>query len=85
MTANTASSYGVFAPVAGVTQSDASDPTRETKRLHLMPSAATRKVGEAAVQRLSGSRPGPVGAFIAAAIVGVAAATVTYRALRSGR
>lgn len=49
-----------------------------------MPSAPARTVGKAAVQRLSGSRPGPVGAFIAAVIVGVAAATATYRVLRSG-
>jgi uncharacterized protein YaaW (UPF0174 family) len=49
-----------------------------------MSSAATRTVGKAAVQRLSGSKPGPVGAFIAAAVVGIAAAAATYRVLRSG-
>jgi hypothetical protein len=48
-----------------------------------MPSAA-RTVGKAAVQRLSGSKPGPVTAFIAAVIVGAAAGAATYRALRSG-
>jgi|GEM_PF-4969299 len=49
-----------------------------------MSSAATRAVGKAAVKRLSGSRPGPVGAFIASAVVGTAAAAATYRVLRSG-
>jgi hypothetical protein len=49
-----------------------------------MPSKATRTVGKAAVKRLSGSRPGPVGSFIAAAIVGAAAGMAAYRALRSG-
>ena len=49
-----------------------------------MSSAAVKKVGQTAVQRLSGSRPGPMGAFTAAVIVGFAAATATYRALRSG-
>jgi hypothetical protein len=33
--------------------------------------------------RLSGSRPSPVRAMAAAAIAGTAAATLTYRALRS--
>lgn len=50
-----------------------------------MSSGATRKVGKAAAQRLSGSKPGPLSAFIAAAIVGVAAAAATYRLLRSGQ
>jgi hypothetical protein len=47
-------------------------------------SAATRTVGKAAGQRLSGSRPGPMAAFIAAAIVGVGAGVATYKLLRSG-
>lgn len=50
-----------------------------------MTSAPTRTVGKAAAERLSGSRPGPMVAFVSAVIVGVAAATATYRLLRSGR
>lgn len=49
-----------------------------------MSSAPVRTVGKAAAQRISGSRPGPLSAFIAAAIVGVAAAAATYKLLRSG-
>jgi hypothetical protein len=53
-------------------------------RLHLMSSTAKRIVGEATAKRLSGSRPGPIAALLAAIIVGVAAAAATYRLLRSG-
>ena len=53
-------------------------------RLHLMSSTAKRIVGEAAAKRLSGSRPGPIAALLAAVIVGIAAAAATYRLLRSG-
>ena len=49
-----------------------------------MSSAATRTVGNAAIKRIAGSRPGPLGALLAATIVGVATAMVTYRLLRSG-
>jgi hypothetical protein len=49
-----------------------------------MASAATRTVGKAAVKRLSGSEPGAFRSLMAAAIVGVAAAALTYRGLRSG-
>ena len=49
-----------------------------------MSSAAKRTVGEATAKRLSGSRPGPVAAFVAAIIVGAAVAVATYRLLRSG-
>jgi hypothetical protein len=55
-----------------------------TGRRHLMSSAAKQIVGEAAAKRLSGSRPGPVAALLAAVIVGAAAAVATYRLLRSG-
>jgi hypothetical protein len=49
-----------------------------------MASAATKTVGKAAAKRVTGSGPGPLGAMAAAAIVGVGAAVLTYRALRSG-
>lgn len=49
-----------------------------------MASAATRTLGKAAAKRLSGSGAGPLQAFAAAAIVGVGAAVLTYRVLRSG-
>jgi hypothetical protein len=34
-------------------------------------------------ERLSGGRPSPVRAMVAAAVAGAAAATLTYRALRA--
>jgi hypothetical protein len=49
-----------------------------------MASAATRTIGKAAADRLSGSGAGPFRAFAAAAVVGVSAAVLTYRLLRSG-
>jgi hypothetical protein len=49
-----------------------------------MASAATRTFGKAAIQRLSGSRPGPLRSFVVAAGVGIAAGMLTYRLLRSG-
>ena len=39
-------------------------------------------VAKAVGERLSGSRPGPLRAIAAAAIVGAASAAVTYKALR---
>jgi hypothetical protein len=50
-----------------------------------MASAVKRTLGKAAVQRLSGSKPSPLTAFAAAAIVGLGAGVATYRALRSGQ
>jgi len=49
-----------------------------------MTPAAIRAVGKAAAQRASGSNPGVLRALIAATIVGVGAAVLTYRLLRSG-
>ncbi len=49
-----------------------------------MSSAATRTFGKAVAQRIRGDNPGRVQAFMAAAVAGVAAAALTYRALRSG-
>ena len=39
-------------------------------------------LGKAIGERVSGGRPGPVRAIVASAVVGVAAAALTYRALR---
>ena len=47
-------------------------------------SAATRTVGKAVGERLSGNGPGPMRAFVAAAVAGAATAVLTYKALRSG-
>jgi hypothetical protein len=49
-----------------------------------MASAATRTVGKATVKRIAGSSPGVFRSFTAAAIVGFAAAALTYKLLRSG-
>lgn len=49
-----------------------------------MASVATRTVGKAVVKRVAGSNPGGFRSFSAAAIVGIAAAALTYRLLRSG-
>ncbi len=49
-----------------------------------MSSAAARTLGKAVGQRVRGDGPGRVQAFMAAAVTGVAAAALTYRALRSG-
>ena len=49
-----------------------------------MTSAAIRSLGKTAAQRVSGSKPGAIRALIAAAIVGTAAAVLTYKLLRSG-
>lgn len=43
-----------------------------------------RTLGKAAGERVTGVGPGPVRAFVAAAITGAAAAVLTYKALRSG-
>ena len=40
-------------------------------------------VKDAVTKRLSGDRPSPVKASLAAAVAGAAAAVITYRALRS--
>ncbi len=45
-------------------------------------SAGVRTVGKAVGERVSGSRPGPLRAFAAAAVVGAATAVLTYKALR---
>lgn len=49
-----------------------------------MNGTALRTVGKAASDRISGGRPGPLRAFAAAAVVGIAAGVATYRLLRSG-
>ncbi len=49
-----------------------------------MASAATRTVGKAAIQRLSGSKPGVLRSVVVAAGVGIATGMLTYRLLRSG-
>lgn len=49
-----------------------------------MASVAKQTVGKAVAKRVTGSKPGPLSAFAAAVVVGVGAAVVTYRALRSG-
>ncbi len=49
-----------------------------------MASAPIRAVDGAAAKRLTGSRPGPLSAFVAAAIVGIGCAAATYKLLRSG-
>jgi hypothetical protein len=42
-------------------------------------------VGKAAGQRLAGSQPGRARSLLSAVVVGLAAATLTYRLLRSGQ
>jgi hypothetical protein len=49
-----------------------------------MKGAALRSVWKAISARLTGGRPGAPRAFIAAVVVGLAAAVITYRLLRSG-
>ena len=49
-----------------------------------MTGTALRTVGKAASDRILGDRPGPLRAFGAAVVVGVAAGVATYRLLRSG-
>jgi hypothetical protein len=49
-----------------------------------MTSSLLQNVAKAAGERVAGVGPGPVRAFVAAAITGTAAAVVTYKALRSG-
>jgi hypothetical protein len=49
-----------------------------------MASAAKRTVGKAVVKRVSGSDPGALTSLLTAAMVGVAAAVLAYRLLRSG-
>ncbi len=49
-----------------------------------MTSPLIRTLGKAAGERVAGVGPGPVRAFVAAAITGTAAAVLTYKALRSG-
>lgn len=47
-----------------------------------MKGAAVRSVGKAAGQRVTGQQPGRAGALVAAMVVGVATAVLTYRLLR---
>ncbi len=49
-----------------------------------MKGTALRSVWKAIADRLGGGRPGPMRAFIAAVVVGLAAAILTYRLLRAG-
>ena len=49
-----------------------------------MGSAVKRMVGKTVGKRVSGSKPGALRSLAVAAMVGVAAAVLTYRALRSG-
>jgi hypothetical protein len=49
-----------------------------------MTGAALRSVGKAAAERVAGTGPGPLRAFVAAAATGTVAAVLTYKALRSG-
>jgi hypothetical protein len=46
--------------------------------------APLRQVAKAIRDRLTGSKPGVLRALVSAIIVGLAAAVLTYRALRSG-
>jgi hypothetical protein len=48
-----------------------------------MTGAALRTIGEVAAERVTGLGPGPVRAFVAAAVTGTATAVLTYRVLRS--
>jgi hypothetical protein len=45
--------------------------------------AATERVKDAAKDRVAGKRPSPLGALLIALIVGIAAAVITYKLLRS--
>jgi hypothetical protein len=49
-----------------------------------MNSPGLETVKKAVAQRAAGDRPGPLRAFGAAVVVGVAAGVLTYRMLRSG-
>ena len=49
-----------------------------------MTSAAVRTVGKAAVKRVTGIAPNVFQSLAASAVVGVGAAALTYRLLRSG-
>jgi hypothetical protein len=49
-----------------------------------MSGGAVRMLGKAAAERVAGVGPGPVRAFVAAAVTGTATAVLTYRMLRSG-
>lgn len=49
-----------------------------------MKGAAIKQVGKAAGERITGGRPGPARAMVAAAITGTVSAVLTYRLLRSG-
>lgn len=46
-------------------------------------SALKRTLGKAVSERVHGTGPGPVRAFVASAAVGLATAVLTYRVLRS--
>jgi hypothetical protein len=49
-----------------------------------MSSTAKRTAHNTIFKRLSGSRPGPLAAFVTAVIVGIAAAVATYRCCVAG-
>jgi hypothetical protein len=49
-----------------------------------MKGTALRTIWKALADRLSGGPAGPLRAFLAAVVVGFAAAILTYRLLRSG-
>jgi hypothetical protein len=49
-----------------------------------MTSSAARATGKAFGKRVSGQKPGPIRAIVAATVVGVGVAILTYRLLRSG-
>lgn len=49
-----------------------------------MSAMALRTLGKAAAERVAGTGPGPMRAFVAAAVTGTATAVLTYRVLRSG-
>jgi hypothetical protein len=49
-----------------------------------MKARALRTVGKAAMERITGGKPGPVRAALASAVTGGATAAVTYKLLRSG-
>jgi uncharacterized membrane protein len=49
-----------------------------------MKGAALRSLWKAIAERIRGGRPGAFRAFILAVVVGIAAAVLTYRLLRSG-
>ena len=49
-----------------------------------MKGTVLRSIWKAIRERLSGGQPGALRAFFVAVVVGIAAAVITYRLLRSG-